>query len=277
MTYRDWCEGVQSKATSTHNLHLALPHGLDFFVMLASVYGIFGGPGQANYSAASTFQDALAVHRVSLGQKAVSIDLGMMVEDGYVADNAEVLDRQRRFGQFVDIRREQLLALLDYYCDPGLPVLPPDQSQVLVGFRTAEAIRAQGIDVHHALFRPMFRELFLSEDGKDPHTKLPSSEVQGVASGNTTALALAPSDEEADTLVIQWSRSKIAQVLGVEVDEIDGSKPAHSYGVDSLVAIDLRQWFTKEVGADVHVFTLLGNKPLDDVAREAAKASQFRT
>jgi hypothetical protein len=276
MTYREWCEGVQSKATSTHNLHLVLPRGLDFFVMLASVYGIFGGPGQASYSAASTFQDSLALHRISLGQRAVSIDLGMMVEDGYVAETTGVLDRQRRFGQFMEISRQQLLALLDHYCDPGLPILPGDQSQVLVGFRTAKNIRSQGIDVHHALFRPMFHELFLSENETDSCTNSPSSESRGVDPAYSTELAQALSDEEAEALVTEWLRSKTALVLGVELEEVDGSKPAHAYGVDSLVAIDLRKWFAKEIGADVQVFTLLGNKPLCDIAKEAAKTSRFR-
>lgn len=276
MTYHDWSESVRSKATSTYNLHLALPHGLDFFIMLASVYGVFGGPGQANYSAANTFQDALAVHRVSLGQKAVSIDLGMMVADGYIAENTGILERQRRFGQFMEIGRGELLALLDHYCDPGLPVLPPDQSQVLVGFQTIEAIRAQGIDVHHALFRPMFRELFLKDSDSDSDNKLTSSDCHRTDSDRTAALAQAPLDEEAGILVTKWFQSKVAQVLGIEVDEVEASRPVHTYGIDSLVAIDLRNWFAREIGADVQVFTLLGNKPLGDVANEAAKASRFR-
>lgn len=79
MSYEDWTQGLAAKVQSSWNLHEALPRRIDFFVLLSSLCGIFGNGGQNNYAADNTFQDALARHRVSLGEKAIAIDLGVVL------------------------------------------------------------------------------------------------------------------------------------------------------------------------------------------------------
>jgi aryl carrier-like protein len=272
MSYEDWDVCVQSKAVGSWNLHVALPQGLDFFVMLASVNGIFGGRAQANYAAANTFQDALAYHRISLGEKAVSIDLGMMVGEGIIAEDTHLLSTLRRFGQFMDIRQDELLALMAYYCNPKLPILSYEQAQILIGIETVAAIRAKGIDVHHSFYRPMFRQLFRMDaksaskpEGRDSSVVDYAAELMG-----------APTDDAAAQLVTSWFKAKIAQVLGLQDVDIDAERPVHTFGIDSLVAIDLKNWFAREIGADVQVFNLLGNHSLGEVATQAAQSSRFR-
>lgn len=270
MTYEDWKVGVNSKAAGSWNLHAALPSGLDFFVLIASLNGIIGGRAQANYAAGNTFKDALAHHRISMGEKAVSIDLGLMVAEGIVAENADLLASMRRIGHLMELSQADLLALLDYYCDPALPLLPHDQAQVLVGLETTTSVRAKNIDLHHAIYRPMFRQLFRMD------TSSSSSTNRAEAVDYSTELKEAASDEEAGALVTAWFRSKISRVLGLQEDDVDVERPVHTYGMDSLVAIDLKNWYAREIGAEVSVFLLLGNNTLEEVAQEAAKGSRFR-
>ncbi|KAI0415487.1 lovastatin nonaketide synthase [Xylaria grammica] len=266
MTYDDWVVGTSAKSSSSWNLHEALPHGLDFFVLVASLNGVVGGRAQANYAAGNTFKDALAHYRVSVGEKAVAIDLGLMVTEGIVAENPELLASMRRMGHLMDINQPELLALLDYYCDPSLPLLPHDQSQVLVGLETPSAVRAKNIDLHHAIHRPLFRQLFRIDS-----TSSSSVQDQSTSIDYASNLNRASTSEEAADLVTGWFRSKVAQVLGLKDADVDPDKPVHTYGMDSLVAIDLKNWFAREIGADVQVFSLLGNKSLSSVAKEAAK------
>ncbi|KAF2962695.1 hypothetical protein GQX73_g10878 [Xylaria multiplex] len=266
MTYDDWVVGTSAKASSSWNLHEALPHGLDFFVLVASLNGIIGGRAQANYAAGNTFKDSLAHYRISIGEKAVAIDLGLMVGEGIVAENPELLAGMRRMGHLMDISQPELLALLDYYCDPSLPLLSHDQSQVLVGLETPSAVRAKNIDLHHAIHRPLFRQLFCIG------ATSPSSASDQLSSIDYASnLKHASTSEEAVDLVTGWFRSKVAQVLGLKVAEVDPERPVHTYGIDSLVAIDLKNWFAREIGADMQVFAILGNKPLSSVAKEAAE------
>ncbi len=244
--------------------------GLDFFILLASVNGIFGGRAQANYAAANAFQDALAHHRIAIGEKAVSIDLGLMVGEGIVAEDADLLSTLRRWGQFMDVSQDELLALLDYYCDRRLPLLAQHQAQILIGVETAAAIRAKGIDIHHSFFRPMFRQLFRMDAESKSRSDL------GAAVDYATELRQATSDEAAGELATGWFKTKIAHVLDLQEIDIDAEKPVHAFGIDSLVAIDLKNWFAREIGAQVQVFVLLGNKSLGEIAREAAAGSRFR-
>lgn len=270
MTHEDWNAAVDSKAIGSWNLHTALPSGLDFFVLLASVNGILGGQAQANYAAANTFQDALAHHRIALGEKAVSLDLGLMFAEGLVAENAELLAKVRRIGHLMDVSQDELLALLDYYCNPETPVLSHDNAQILVGLATTTHVTAKRIGLHHAIHRPMFRQLF--------RMGAPSSQLSNreVVVDYATALRQAPSEEYAGALVTGWFRSKVSQVLGLQEDDVDTERPVHSYGMDSLVAMDLRNWYRRHIGSEVSVFSLQGNISLAEVAVSAAKGSRFR-
>ncbi len=273
MTYEDWVISTRSKVTGSWNLHKALPSGLDFFVLLSSVNGIFGGRAQANYAAGNTFKDALAHHRIAHGQKAISIDLGLMVAEGVVAENENLLASMRRIGHLMDTTQEELIALIDYYCNPNLPLLSDVDAQVLVGIEMPSAVLAKGIDLHHSIRRPMFRHLFriVPDEAKAKAHNLDSAVVDRAA-----MLKKATSQEEAATLVTNWFSGKIGQVLGLSELDIDPSRPVHTYGIDSLVAIDLKNWLAGEVGADFEVFELLGNISLETVSARAAEKSRYR-
>lgn len=56
-------------------------------------------------------------------------------------------------------------------------------------------------------------------------------------------------------------------------DDIDTSKPLHAYGVDSLLAVELRNCFSKELSADVAIFDLTGGASVDAVSLTVAKKS----
>ena len=56
-------------------------------------------------------------------------------------------------------------------------------------------------------------------------------------------------------------------------DDIDISKPLHAYGVDSLLAVELRNYFAKELSADVAIFDLMGGPSIGAVTLTVAKKS----
>ena len=70
MTVAQFHDAVRCKVQGTWNLHTAAMEqnlSLDFFTMLSSISGLVGQKGQANYAAANTFLDSLAVYRQGLG------------------------------------------------------------------------------------------------------------------------------------------------------------------------------------------------------------------
>ena len=90
MTLEDWTTSTNPKVCGSWNLHALLPKRMDFFILLSSIVGIVGGAGQASYAAGNAFQDVLARYRVSIGEKGVSLDLGMMVGEGAVAEDEKL-------------------------------------------------------------------------------------------------------------------------------------------------------------------------------------------
>ena len=78
------------KVKGSWNLHnLTKNDDLDFFVLFSSITAAIGSRGQANYSAANTFQDALAAYRCYSGLPALSIGWGPWDEIGMAADMDE--------------------------------------------------------------------------------------------------------------------------------------------------------------------------------------------
>ncbi|KAI9035970.1 putative polyketide synthase [Aspergillus affinis] len=275
MQYDDWITPLKAKVAGSWNLHKALPSDLDFMILSSSVNGVFGSPGQANYAAGNTFNDALAEHRLRNGQKAVSLDLGSLITEGVVAESPVIMAFVRRFGHLMEITHEELLTILDHYCNPDLPTLTPDQAQAIVGIKLPAEMIANGFELHHFMRRPLFSHLF--------RVQLRGAETDSSAGAGATAgtidrpaaLKLVTSSKDAMQLVTEWTCTKLSLILGVPVSELDLTKPVHTYGVDSLVAIDLRNWFNREIGASIDVFDLTGNMALEQLIAMAVRRSQF--
>lgn len=91
MSYEEWTTGLRPKIQGTWNLHQYFSHErpLNFIIFCSSVSCISGNPGQAQYDAGNTYQDALAHYRRTQGLKAVSIDLGIMLDVGVIAESVE--------------------------------------------------------------------------------------------------------------------------------------------------------------------------------------------
>ncbi|RAL17772.1 ketoacyl-synt-domain-containing protein [Aspergillus homomorphus CBS 101889] len=287
MTYEDFIVSTRPKVFGSWNLHSLLPKGMDFFVLLSSIGGVLGAPSQANYCAGNTYKDALARYRVQLGEPAAAIDLGMMVGEGVVAETAGMLDSLRRLGYFMEVSPADLHALLTHYCGAPCPSpASPAEAQVVVGIECPAAMEAKGFDPPYWMHRPYFRALHLVESHL-PTTTGPTTRgsgpaaAAGGAAGRAGADAAAvlrasPSVAAAAAQIVQWVVAKLAQILGLPAEEIAVDRPVHANGINSLVAVELRNWFGKRIGADVAVFEILGNMTLAELSKSAAEKTRFR-
>ena len=133
------------------------------FYPLSSIAGISGSPAQANYAAGNTFQDALACQRVSHGEKAATIDPGLVTYSGYVADHPKARESLERSG-VAPITEHELLALLKTLCNPSLEVLSPMKSQIIFGLQTPATLRNRGFQEAVWMEKPQFRLLHLMDN-----------------------------------------------------------------------------------------------------------------
>lgn len=247
---------------------------MDFFVLLSSVSGICGQHGQANYAAANTYLDALAHYRVSRGEKAVSINLGAMVSDGYLAENEQVKERLLSYGSMLPITRNDLNSLLDYYCDPSLGVLPLEKCQTVIGINTPQNIQALGRDEPSWLQQPFFRAM----------RHIPGDQFSGDTEASKATRDFRASFSDASTLaesgavVSEALVDKLSRSLSSIPDyaDIDLRTPIHSYGVDSLLAVEIRSWIASQFQADVPIFEILSGTSFATLGITVASRSLMR-
>ncbi|KAE8364491.1 hypothetical protein BDV27DRAFT_157797 [Aspergillus caelatus] len=279
MDLETWNAAIKPKVDGTWNLHKALPMDMNFFVMASSLSGTFGNYGQSNYAAANTFLDAFAQFRQSQGLAASVLDLGVVDEIGFVSRNASI---HRAMVQ-------QMSA-------------PISESSLLNSFHLA-IIRSHPLNGDASIFNPLegFRSPhqllhgLLSKSGiaksqfmwqRDPRTALNRIHTQKDAStsdgddrhNSGLKSFLADIHDNPGILQDQSSAERAATEIARQVsiyttrrgDEATNLKLSlHDFGVDSLVSIELRNWWKQSFGVDVTVLQLMNGGSFRDLGKKA--------
>jgi acyl transferase domain-containing protein/SAM-dependent methyltransferase/NAD(P)-dependent dehydrogenase (short-subunit alcohol dehydrogenase family)/acyl carrier protein len=228
------------KVAGSWNLHALTRHlPLDLFVLFSSGVGLLGAAGQGNHAAANTFVDALAYYRNARGLPALTINWGAWAEIGAAADH-KLEERGTR--TFSPAEGLQALERALQHAAPGvarngaepgmarhgaeprvqLAVLAVDWAEVFAGL-PAPAVPA--------LFRDLAREVRSIGGRRRIEAETPSLLRQ-----------LAEALPNRRSSVLQGHvRRLAAQVLGVgDVGRIDIQQPLQELGLDSLMAVELR-------------------------------------
>ena len=102
------------KVLGAWHLHRAtVDRDLDMFVLLSSVAGVLGNPGQANHAAANAFLDQLAGHRRALGLAGQAIAWGAWSEIGEAEEQRERMTWRYASGGLAWITPQQGIRALD--------------------------------------------------------------------------------------------------------------------------------------------------------------------
>ncbi|KAF4244021.1 hypothetical protein CNMCM8980_010357 [Aspergillus fumigatiaffinis] len=287
-----WNAAVSPKVNGTWNLHEALPADLDFFVMASSLSGIFGNYGQSNYAAANTFLDAFAQFRQSRGLAASTVDLGVVDEIGWVSRNASV---HRKVVQQMSttISEESLLNcfhLAIIRSRPSSGCLSSQPFQPLMGFRSHNQLLhgllsktgiAKGQYIWQRDPRTALSRVHYHQEGESP------SGSGGARDGGLKAFLSTVQDNPEvlhDASSAQVAAKEIARQVSIYTmrgseHEVDLTLSLQDFGVDSLVSIELRNWWKQAFGADVTVLQLmnsgsflgLGQKAVDQLKQKYLK------
>ncbi|KAL4934290.1 uncharacterized protein BDV17DRAFT_296996 [Aspergillus undulatus] len=273
MPYTSWKDALAPKVQGSWNLHHQLPPGLDFFIMLSSITGIFGSKGQANYAAGNTFQDALAAHRFGLGEKATSIDLGLIGFTGAVVDDARLQERLLSGDTLLTpISEVEIHALLDRYCSS--PSYSSEHEATKIPHQTTLRIAPKPEKATSSEADWINKLMFAHLRSQNASSNLAASATEGTTN-IASLLSQSTTTTEANEAVITALLTRLSKALSIPLSEIDANKPLHQYGVDSLVAVELRSWFAKEIQADIAVFDILGSATVESVGRLAAGQSRL--
>ncbi len=215
------------KLQGAWNLHaLSAGMALDFFVCFSSAASLIGSPGQSNYVAANAFLDALAHLRHAEGRPALTINWGSWAETGMAARlerGATVRPGAQGFGA---IPVEQGLGVLDRLLGSGqvqLGVFPVDWARLaeqLPGLARQSLVQAFMGGAPARSQAPVFREQL---DAAPPNRQL--------------------------ELLRQHVSAQVAATLGLpETEKLAGSERLFELGVDSLLAIEIRNRLASSLG-----------------------------
>ena len=72
--------------------------------------------------------------------------------------------------------------------------------------------------------------------------------------------------EDARSLVLDALAVKISDVLMRSVEDVNFSLPMVSYGLDSLVAVEIRNWIARKLDVKVSMFDLISGNSLEVLA-----------
>ena len=258
MTVDDWNTSVKPKVQGTINLHECLPKELDFFIMLSSVSGIIGNASQGNYAAANTFMDAFAEYRRNLGLRGTSLDLGVILGVGHVAEDVGLAKAMERQG-FDGTTEKDLMALIQ-----SAILGRNSSSQVVTGLGTYKPATAIGSVSNSPLFSA-YRNMFLSS----------ASPGSGDSGTVRAALTSCSSIDEAASIILAAIIEKTAALCMVPQEDINSSKPLSEYGLDSLVAVEMRNWIFKQLDCTIPILELLANMSITNIARKVAEKSRL--
>ncbi|KAI5219448.1 putative polyketide synthase [Aureobasidium subglaciale] len=270
MSLEDYMTAIRPKVAATFNLHyrFAAPGSLDFFVTLSSFAAVGGNASQANYAAGGVYQDALTRHRASIGLPAVDIDLGMVKSIGYVAETKGVAERLSRAG-YRPLEEAEVMSLIDSALRN--PLRSVEDCQIITGVTASYTGDTSATPWR---LEPRFRGL---RQAKSTVAIMVAGTSEGALVDLRTQLAAAESQDDATETVCKALIRKLSNMFMVPEADIKRNLPMSDFGVDSLVAVELRNWLVGQTRAEISIFDLMQSPNLLELAEKTAKGSKLCT
>ncbi|KAL7914426.1 hypothetical protein GGI35DRAFT_490696 [Trichoderma velutinum] len=278
ITPEEWQTVTEPKVQGTWNLHNALGENLDFFVMFSSFSGLVGQWGQAGYAAANTFLDAFAQYRHNLGLPASVLEIGCMEDVGYISQNPQVLETFRATAVHM-LRERDLLESMELLIrrSPKISAETGGKKRNINAGFFNEHQMGIGLRSTRPLSDPENRNIWKRDRRFSVYRNNEQASTAAQSAGNEglrtflNGIAGDPSRLDAPASIEFLAQTIGARVNGFlmrsEDDEVDMSQTLAQAGVDSLIAIEIRNWFRQSLAVDISVLEMLNGVSIAQLAR----------
>ncbi len=243
------------KANGAWNIHRLFPgDSLDIFVVYSSIVGVLGSAGQSNYAAANTFLDALVAFRRKNHMAGLSVNWGTIADVGLAARHDNRGKRLEGSG-LVPIPS----AALHHYFDK-------------LFLSNLDQIIAADINFDHwVASNPDVKNNFILSKVLSAATETPE---------DTTSMTFA-NLSAATKYLKQEIKQAIASVTKINQHKIREEDTFKSYGIDSLLALQIKNKLQKDLKVSLNVSVIWSyptvNKLADFLAKELKIEQQFNS
>ncbi|MCP4122254.1 MAG: SDR family NAD(P)-dependent oxidoreductase [Bacteroidetes bacterium] len=253
INYDRYVKVFRPKAVGCWMLHEATKDmDLDHFISYSSISAIYGNPGQVSYVGANSFLDNFSHWRRSQGLPATTINWGVIGDVGFVARNAaqsgvvgELLYKQgwKTFSmqQATWILEQMLLN------NPIQRVATDSDWEMIGGFYPHSA--------NSSRFAHLVSEKELSAGGGT-----------GIGDGALKSALLDAKPEERNEIFLDQLKDTFARVLGTVSDKLDTTEPVTKYGLDSLMANQIRNWIQSNVAIDYSMMKIMRGPSMEEMS-----------
>lgn len=253
MTYDDWNAALAPKVQGTWNLHNVFKDvSLDFFILISSISGLGGNFGQANYNAANAFLDTFVRYRKYMNLPAWAIDVGAMQEIGHFSQDKDLV--KKALACSIEMLDESYL--VDALQVAMLKSKGSESGQFAIGLGTSKPPPDSG---NHPLW-PRDARFTVNKNLQWKSDK-----------ANTTTIVDLRSfveDIKKDPSILDSPESKkrIAKELRALIgpraglDENADDEEIDNIAIDSLMSIEIRSWFRRNLSLDVPLIEISNAK-----------------
>ncbi|CAF4205444.1 unnamed protein product [Rotaria sp. Silwood2] len=254
MTQEILSKVMQPKIRGAWNLHRAteiLSCPISFFIMFSSLRNHIADLGQSNYNAGNNFLDALAYWRLNCRNlPALSVSLPAISGAGYLHNNAESI---------VKLMQEQGILLMPaIYVFKMIEKLHYIQQQQQV---------TETVNLSAPVMFVVDWKMLLSMNLPSRLVNIANEYINTKEKQETP---ISSNNDDQSTLDIDKITSKIrlqvSKLFGsLNVDRIISNRPLIHQGMDSLIAVELRSWLSKEMSVNIPIVELLQGMSIDDL------------
>jgi hypothetical protein len=250
LPWEDFAAVLGPKMVGSKNLdELFCNEQLDFFVCFSSTTSIVGSIGQSAYAAANHYMASLVQQRLQRGLAGSVIHIAILTGFGYIF---------RRDSEHAETIYKAILPRFDRQSETDLHEM---LAEAIVCGRPGSAQPAELITGIRSVFQGEWRD--------DPRLScyIGQQQLQDDSSGEQAAGSvsvkdqLASAEDPAECLVILEScfALSLGNLLEIDPEQLDHNMPVANLGIDSLVAIRIREWFLREMGVDMPVLKIMSD------------------
>jgi NADPH:quinone reductase-like Zn-dependent oxidoreductase/acyl carrier protein len=245
LAWLDFETVMAPKVRGGWNLQHALRgDNLDFFVSFSSIASMMGSPGQANYSAANSFLDSLSQYRDRLRMPILNLNWGPWSEIGLAA-------RPDRGGRLAET---------------GIPgILPEEGIASLRRLLQKQCDSAAVMSVNWKCWAQYQPEIAVAPFFRNLQGEMQAESGEGAEASFVAQIRTLDRDQALEALE-KGLREEVKRVLRIPEDRLDRHTSLTRLGLDSLMAVELKNRIDGKIGIPIPVMILLKGPTLAEMS-----------